>query len=90
MRKPVTIRIHERVIAAVNAAAVQRERSFDRVIEDILCVHFGITDIQDDVDVICKLENPRSIEWDKNPNRTEAENEKMAKIFDTLLDKAGY
>lgn len=90
MREPVTIRIHERVITALNAEATQRERSFDRVIEDILCAHFGITDIQDDVDFICKIENPRSIEWDKNPNRTDEENEKMAKIFDTLLDKAGY
>ncbi len=90
MRKPVTVRIHERVIAAVNAEAEKQERSFQRVVEDILSVHFGIKGIQDDVDVVCAVENPRAGEWDKNPNRTDAENEKMAKLFDKALEKAGY
>ena len=44
MRKPVTIRIHERVIAAVNAEAEKQERSFQRVIEDILATHFSISE----------------------------------------------
>ncbi len=90
MRKPVTIRIHERVIAAVNAEAEKQERSFQRVIEDILSTHFGISGIQGDVDLVCAVENPRAGAWDKDPNRTDAENEKMAKLLDKALEKAGY
>lgn len=90
MRQPVTIRIHESVIAAVNEAAEKQERSFQRVVEDTLCAHFGITGIQDDIDVVCAVENPRTGAWDKNPNRTDGENEKMAKLFDKALEKSGY
>ena len=90
MRKPVTIRIHERVIAAVNAETEKQERSFQRVVEDILCAHFGINGIQGDIDVVCAVANPREGEWDKNHDRTDAENEKMAKLFDKALEKAGY
>lgn len=90
MRKPVTIRIHEQVIAAVNAEATKQERSFARVIENILSAHFGITGIQDEVEVIYAPEDIRKYEFIPDPNRTPEENAEMAAAIDTMLKNAGY
>jgi hypothetical protein len=90
MRKPVTIRIHEQVIAAVNAEATKQERGFARVIENILSTHFGITGIQDDVEVIYAPEDIRSFELIRDERDTPEEHEELKKAIETMLKNAGY
>lgn len=90
MRRPVTIRIHEAVMTAVNAKAVKDERGYARVIEDILAAHFGIIGIQDDVQVVYAPVDIRQHKLVRDPRDTEAEHEELARAIDIMLEKAGY
>lgn len=90
MRKPITIHLHEQVIAAINAETVKQERGFARVLENILSAHFGITGIQNDMEVAYAPPNARAMAFVPDPNCTQEENDQMAKTIDLMLEKAGY